>query len=123
MGWFGIGGGGGKDPNNPLSEIDVPADQKPPEVEKPASAKDIQRANVAANVGQFDQLADGLSRFSRIVTDLQKEGCWKEAIEVYTMQDKSRMEEFKAAQAERNLEIERLKRGALEENLRHQKGF
>ena len=38
------------------------------------------------------------------------------------MQDKSRQEEFKAAQAERQLEIERLKRGALEENLRHQKG-
>jgi len=121
MGWFGIGGGGGKDPNNPLSEIEVPKDQQPAEVEKPASAKDIQRANVAANVGQFDQLANGLSRFSKIVTELQKEGCWKEAIEVYTMQDKSRMEEFKAAQAERQLEIERLKRGALEENLRHQK--
>lgn len=120
MGWFGIGGGG-KDPNNPLSEIEVPKDQQPAEVQKPASAKDIQKANLAANVGQFDQLADGLSRFSKIVTDLQKEGSWKEAVEIYSMQDKSRQEEFKAAQAERNLEIERLKRGALEENLRHQK--
>ena len=27
MGWFGIGGGG-KDPNNPLSEIEVPKDQQ-----------------------------------------------------------------------------------------------
>ena len=53
---------------------------------------------------------------------MQKEGSWKEAVEIYSMQDKSRQEEFKAAQAERNLEIERLKRGALEENLRHQKG-
>ena len=40
MGWFGIGGGGGKDPNNPLSDIEVPKDQQPAEVEKPASAKD-----------------------------------------------------------------------------------
>ena len=53
---------------------------------------------------------------------MQKEGSWEEAIKVYTLQDKSRQEEFKAAQAERQLEIERLKRGALEENLRHQKG-
>ena len=58
MGWFGMGGGG-KDPNDPLANIEVPKDQMPPENEKPASAKDIQSANIAANVGQFDQLVHG----------------------------------------------------------------
>ena len=58
-----------------------------------------------------------------MVTELQKDGSWKEAIEIFTLQEKSRQEEYKAAEAERKLEIERLKRGAMEENLRHQKGI
>ena len=59
MGWFGLGGG--NDQNDPLANVEVPKDQLPPEVQKPASAKDIQRSNVAANVGQFDELAHGNS--------------------------------------------------------------
>lgn len=122
MGWFGLGGGGG---NNPLDKVELDKNQLPPEVEKPQSAGDIEKAargaNVAQTMGQFDQLANSMATFNKVVTDMKREGAWKEAMEAFSRQEQSRQEEFKALQKERELEIERLKKNALNESFQHQK--
>jgi len=121
MGWFGMGGGG----NNPLDKVELDKDQLPSEVEKPASAKDIEKAaqgaNVAQTMGQFDALANSMATFNKVVTDMKREGAWKEAMEAFSKQEQSRQEEFKAMQKDRELEIERLKKNALSESFQHQK--
>lgn len=122
MGWFGMGGGGG---NNPLDKVELDKDKLPSEVEKPASAKDIEKAaqgaNVAQTMGQFDALANSMATFNKVVTDMKREGAWKEAMEAFSKQEQSRQEEFKALQKDRELEIERLKKNAMSESFQHQK--
>ena len=77
MGWFGMGGGG----NNPLDKVELDKSQLPSEVEKPASAKDIEKAaqgaNVAQTMGQFDALANSMATFNKVVTDMKREGTFQ----------------------------------------------
>ena len=46
----------------------------PAEIQKPPSAKDIERAQAAQSLAQFDSLADGMARFSKIVSEMKREG-------------------------------------------------
>ena len=77
MGWFGMGGGS----NNPLDKVELDKSQLPSEVEKPASAKDIEKAaqgaNVAQTMGQFDALANSMATFNKVVTDMKREGTFQ----------------------------------------------
>merc|ERR1712168_19124 len=72
-------------------------------------------------MGQFDALANSMANFNKVVTDMKREGAWKEAMEAFSKQEQSRQEEFKAMQKDRELEIERLKKNALSESFQHQK--
>merc|ERR1719284_1508787 len=71
-------------------------------------------------MGQFDALANSMATFNKVVTDMKREGAWKEAMEAFSKQEQSRQEEFKAMQKDRELDLA-MKKAQYEDQLRSER--
>ena len=135
MGWFGLG-----EKKGPLDQIEIPADQLPPEVEKPLTnvGKNVENAaknqgkyilcltpilhlpsdmgNMVAMSANFEQLAGSMKDFSNMVGELKRgNGEWEAALTTMNSREKTLQEKYKCDVEDRKLQIEQLKAQALRE--------
>jgi len=106
-----------------LDKIELPADQLPPEVQKPGGmASAVEQAaekqdtgNMLAMGQNFEQLAGSMRDFSHTVGELKKSGEWNASLEMMNLREKSLQEKYKVDVQERKLQIEQLKAQAMKE--------
>lgn len=122
MSWFGIGGS-----KNPLDNIEVPKDQLPPEVEKPANAKDLNKAmsqdhgQMLQMGSQFQQLTSSLGEFSKMATELKRSGEFDETMKLMQIRESTMQDKYKLDVEDRKLQIEQIKAQAQREETNRMK--